>query len=103
MRLYLDDFGTGYSSLAYLQRFPVDALKIDRSFVENMMQNASSAELVRTIISMAQNLGLQVVAEGVETEGQLRALRELGCPQAQGFLFAQPLLGPQAEQFLGAL
>ena len=103
VRLYLDDFGTGYSSLAYLQRFPVDALKIDRSFVDNMMQNASSAELVRTIISMAQNLGLQVVAEGVENEGQLRALRELGCPQAQGFLFAEPLLKPQAEQFLGAL
>ncbi len=103
VKLYLDDFGTGYSSLAYLQRFPVDALKIDRSFVENMMQNASSAELVRTIISMAQNLGLQVVAEGVETEGQLTALRELGCPQAQGFLFAKPLLKPQAERFLGAL
>ena len=103
VKLYLDDFGTGYSSLAYLQRFPVDALKIDRSFVDNMTQDAGSAELVRTIISMAQNLGLQVVAEGVETETQLSALRELGCPQAQGFLFAEPLLKAQAERFLGVL
>ncbi len=103
VKLYLDDFGTGYSSLSYLRRFPVDALKIDRSFVEGMTQDEGSAELVRTMISMAQNLGLQVVAEGVETEAQLRALRELGCPQAQGFLFAEPLLKPQVERFLGAL
>ena len=100
-KLYLDDFGTGYSSLAYLQRFPVDALKIDRSFVDNMTKETSSAELVRTIINMAQNLGLQVVAEGVETPAQLAALRELGCPQAQGFLFAEPLSEAQAERFLG--
>ena len=103
VKLYLDDFGTGYSSLAYLQRFPVDALKIDRSFVDDMTKDESSAELVRTVINMAQNLGLQVVAEGVETEAQLSALRKLGCPQAQGFLFAKPLLQDQAEQFLGAL
>ena len=100
IKLYLDDFGTGYSSLSYLQRFPVDALKIDRSFIHSMTRNEESAELVRTIINMAQNLGLEAVAEGVETQEQLEQLRNLGCPYTQGYLFAKPLSEAQAEAFL---
>ena len=100
LKLYLDDFGTGYSSLSYLQRFPVDALKIDRSFIDSMTSSEESAELVRTIINMAQNLGLQAVAEGVETEEQLERLRDLGCSYTQGYLFAKPLSEEQAEEFM---
>ena len=100
LKLYLDDFGTGYSSLSYLQRFPVDALKIDRSFIHSMTRNEESAELVRTIINMAQNLGLQAVAEGVETHEQLERLRDLGCSYTQGYLFAKPLSEAQAEAFI---
>ncbi len=100
LKLYLDDFGTGYSSLSYLQRFPVDALKIDRSFIHSMTSSEESAELVRTIINMAQNLGLQAVAEGVETHEQLDRLRDLGCSYTQGYLFAKPLSEEQAERFM---
>ncbi len=90
-RLSLDDFGTGYSSLSYLRRFPLDTLKIDRSFVSCLGEDHENAALVETIVSMARALGLDVVAEGVETEEQLRLLRELGCDRAQGFLLARPL------------
>ena len=100
LRLYLDDFGTGYSSLAYLQRFPVDALKIDRSFVMEMLDDEGSAELVRTILAMAQNLGLVAVAEGVEHRAQLTRLKELGCAYTQGFLFAKPLNQTEVVSFL---
>ncbi len=100
LRLYLDDFGTGYSSLAYLQRFPVDALKIDRSFVMEMLDDEGSAELVRTILAMAQNLGLVAVAEGVEHRAQLARLKELGCAYTQGFLFAKPLNQTEVVSFL---
>jgi diguanylate cyclase (GGDEF)-like protein len=89
-RLSLDDFGTGYSSLSYLKRFPLDTLKIDRAFI-NGIGNGEGTALVATIVSMAETLGLDVVAEGVETEEQLRRLRELGCDKAQGFLLARPL------------
>jgi diguanylate cyclase (GGDEF)-like protein len=90
-RLSLDDFGTGYSSLSYLKRFPLDTLKIDRSFVSGLGTGQDDTALVATIVSMAGSLGLEVVAEGVETEEQLRRLRELGCDRAQGFLLARPL------------
>jgi len=90
-RLSLDDFGTGYSSLSYLKRFPLDTLKIDRSFVSGLGTGQEDTALVATIVSMAGTLGLEVVAEGVETEEQLRRLRELGCDRAQGFLLARPL------------
>jgi diguanylate cyclase (GGDEF)-like protein/PAS domain S-box-containing protein len=100
VQLYIDDFGTGYSSLSYLQRFSTDTLKIDRSFISKMSESEESAELVRTIISMAHNLGMQVVAEGIETAEQLASLRELRCEYAQGYLFAKPLEPTQAAEFL---
>ena len=91
LRLHIDDFGTGYSSLSYLQRFDADVLKVDRSFVMKMLENDDSAELVRTIVSMAHNLGMQVVAEGVETAEQYALLRALGCEYVQGYLFSKPV------------
>ena len=96
--LHIDDFGTGYSSLSYLQRFDADALKIDRSFIAKMGEEAS-AELVRTIINMAHNLGMRVVAEGVETPEQLAQLKALGCEYVQGYLFSKPLAAPAASAF----
>lgn len=95
VQLSIDDFGTGYSSLSYLHKFPIDTLKVDRSFVSRMGANGENCEIVRTIITLAQNLGLDVIAEGVETVDQIEKLRELGCRYAQGYLFAKPL--PQEE------
>jgi EAL domain-containing protein (putative c-di-GMP-specific phosphodiesterase class I) len=95
MRIAIDDFGTGYSSLAYLTRFPVGSLKIDRSFVASVNDDPSAAAIVRTIIEMAHTLGFTVVAEGVETEAQAEYLRRHGCEQGQGYLFARPM--PAAE------
>jgi len=91
LRVYLDDFGTGYSSLSYLKRFPLDTLKIDRSFVQDMLPGNSEHSLVEAIIAMARSLGLKVVAEGVETEEQLRMLGVMGCHYAQGYHLARPL------------
>jgi EAL domain-containing protein (putative c-di-GMP-specific phosphodiesterase class I) len=91
VRLCIDDFGTGYSSLSYLRRFALDILKIDRSFVTDMLNNGESQEIVRTILSLGRNLGMTVVAEGVETRGQMTLLKSLGCEFAQGYLFARPL------------
>lgn len=88
--LSIDDFGTGYSSLSRLQRLPVDSLKIDRSFISGMDRDKEAREIVHIIIMLAHNLGLKVVAEGVETEQQARQLRELGCELAQGYFFARP-------------
>ena len=100
VQLSIDDFGTGYSSLSYLQRFPIDTLKIDRSFVTQMMENEENLAIVRTIVALAQNLGMDVVAEGVETEDQLRLLRKLECENGQGFLFSTPLGGGQLDEFI---
>ncbi len=87
----LDDFGTGYSSLSYLQRLPVDRIKIDKSFVANLTSNPSDAAIVRAVVGMAHSLGLKVIAEGVETEGQLGFLRGINCEEIQGFVFSRPL------------
>ena len=100
VQLSIDDFGTGYSSLSYLQRFPVDTLKIDRSFVNQMMENEENIAIVRTIVALAQNLGMDVIAEGVETEAQLNLLRKLECENGQGYLFATPLNATIVEQFI---
>jgi len=91
VRLAIDDFGTGYSSLAYLKRFPIQRLKIDRSFVSGLPAQASDLAIVRAIVQMGRALGMQTVAEGVETEAQRECLGAAGCDQFQGFLFAPAL------------
>jgi diguanylate cyclase (GGDEF)-like protein len=101
VRVAIDDFGTGYSSLARLQRMPVDIVKIDRSFIERMAVEDDEV-LVRAIVTLASQLGLTTVAEGVETPDQLERLRDLGCLAAQGFLFSPPCPAPQAATLLGA-
>ncbi len=98
--LSLDDFGTGFSSLSYLVRFPFDCIKIDRSFIAGVPDVRASATVVTAIISLAQSLGIRVVAEGVETEGQLAFLRERGCRFVQGYLFARPMPGEEAGAFI---
>ena len=100
LRLHIDDFGTGYSSLSYLCRLPIHTLKIDRSFVERMGEADSDLEIVKTIIRLAKNLGLSIIAEGVETKDQLDQLIELGCEEAQGYLFSQPVESTAAEELL---
>jgi diguanylate cyclase (GGDEF)-like protein len=98
--LSIDDFGTGYSSLSYLHRFPVNALKVDRSFVNRMTSGDENLEIVRTIVTLARNLGMDVVAEGIETGEQLAQLKALKCDYGQGYLFAKPLDAPAAEDLL---
>jgi EAL domain-containing protein (putative c-di-GMP-specific phosphodiesterase class I) len=91
VELAIDDFGTGHSSLAYLKRFPVQCLKIDRAFIRDLGSDEDSAAIVRSIVALARGLKMRTVAEGVETESQLAMLRELGCDEFQGYLFARPL------------
>jgi EAL domain-containing protein (putative c-di-GMP-specific phosphodiesterase class I) len=95
IRFSIDDFGTGYSSLSYLQRLPVDEIKIDKSFVMNMMADENSAAIVGSIIELAHNLGLKVVAEGVENKDILDRLTLLGCDAGQGYFISRPI--PQLE------
>jgi EAL domain-containing protein (putative c-di-GMP-specific phosphodiesterase class I) len=101
IQICIDDFGTGYSSLSYLLRFPAQTLKIDRSFVSGISLGSQHAEMVRTIIVLARNLGMDVVAEGVEAEDQMERLRALECDYAQGYLFSRPVEARAAELLLG--
>jgi EAL domain-containing protein (putative c-di-GMP-specific phosphodiesterase class I) len=98
--LAIDDFGTGYSSLSYLKSFPIDTLKIDRSFLAKIDEDVSRVELIETIIALSRVLGLSAVAEGVETAEQLELVRRLGAHSAQGFYFSMPLEAPIAEELL---
>jgi EAL domain-containing protein (putative c-di-GMP-specific phosphodiesterase class I) len=98
LRFAIDDFGTGYSSLAYLKRFPLHSIKIDRSFIRDMMNHSEDASIVKTIISMAHSLNMIVLAEGVETNQQMDFLNEHNCNEVQGFLISCPL---SAEDFTG--
>jgi diguanylate cyclase (GGDEF)-like protein/PAS domain S-box-containing protein len=100
IQLSMDDFGTGYSSLSYLHRFPLDTLKIDRSFVSQMCAHSKNVEIVGTIMNLATGLSMNVVAEGVETQEQLDNLRQMGCNSAQGFFFSRPLPADKIEELL---
>ena len=100
VRLSIDDFGTGYSSLSYLSRFPIDQLKIDRSFVADMTRNAEDAAIVAAIVSLGHTLGLELVAEGVETLRQACLLRELGCETLQGYFFSRPVPPQEVTELL---
>jgi EAL domain-containing protein (putative c-di-GMP-specific phosphodiesterase class I) len=99
-RLAVDDYGTGYSSLAYLRRLPLNELKIDKSFVQRMARDASDAVIVRSTIDLAHNMGLYVVAEGVEDETTLERLRALGCDMVQGFFLAKPMTAKDVAHWM---
>jgi EAL domain-containing protein (putative c-di-GMP-specific phosphodiesterase class I) len=101
--LSIDDFGTGYSSLSYLKRFPIDTIKIDRSFVKDLHNDADDAAICAAILAMSTQLGLRVVAEGVETREQLEFLRRHGCHHIQGFLFGKPKSSAEFFEFLASL
>ena len=100
VRISIDDFGTGYSSLAYLRHLPADILKIDKSFVEGLGENAEDTAIVRMVVDLAHTLGMEVIAEGVERADQLAQLAEMGCDMAQGYFFARPLPPEDASRFL---
>jgi PAS domain S-box-containing protein len=100
VRISIDDFGTGFSSLSHLRRFPIDTLKIDRSFVSDLKMNPENREIIRTIIGLARNLGMDVVAEGTETLDEIGYLKSLGCEFAQGYFFSKPLDSAAAGAFL---
>jgi EAL domain-containing protein (putative c-di-GMP-specific phosphodiesterase class I) len=102
VRVAIDDFGTGHSSLAYLREFPVDALKIDRSFIQGIGSSASSAALIQTLVRLGKTLNLETLAEGIEARDQLRALQRWHCDHGQGFLFAPALEVEEFAQFLDA-
>ncbi len=100
VRIAIDDFGTGYSSLSYLQQFPIDTLKIDRSFVGDIRAEQGDASIINAIVAMARGLNLDLIAEGVENRTQLRYLRSQGCSEVQGFIFSDPVPADQVKLML---
>ena len=100
MRIAIDDFGTGYSALGYLREFPIDTVKMDRSFVHDLAHGAGDAALVRSVLELGDALGMQIIAEGIETTKQLESLSTLRCATGQGFHFAPPLTAGQFEVLL---
>ena len=102
VRISLDDFGTGYSSLSYLRRFPIDNIKIDRSFVQDIISNQSNAAITKAIIALAHGLGLSVTAEGVEHQDELEFLRQHECDKIQGYLLSRPLPAVDIARLLKA-
>jgi diguanylate cyclase len=102
IRIAIDDFGTGFSSLGQLRHFPIDVLKVDRSFVQGVEHDAKDAAIAANLVSLAHALGLVAIAEGIESSGQLASFRELGCDQAQGFLFARPAPPEELTELLAS-
>ncbi|MGH8106160.1 MAG: EAL domain-containing protein, partial [Arenimonas sp.] len=102
VKVWLDDFGTGFSGLSHLRRVPVDGVKIDRSFVTDLLRDPDDLALTTAIIAMAHSLGITVVAEGIETEGQYGVLRERGCDQGQGFWLGRPMLSQEVAKLFAA-
>jgi EAL domain-containing protein (putative c-di-GMP-specific phosphodiesterase class I) len=100
--LAIDDFGTGYSSLAYLKLFPVDTLKVDRSFVDGLGEDPQDTAIVHSVVALAKALGLSVTGEGIETDRQRLLLRDLGCERGQGYFFARPCPAADLEPLLRA-
>jgi EAL domain-containing protein (putative c-di-GMP-specific phosphodiesterase class I) len=102
VRLAIDDFGTGYSSLAYLRKFPVDALKIDRTFISNVATSPDAAAIIHTLVQLGKTLRIDTLAEGIEDDEQLQHLQREHCDQGQGFIFARPLDSEGIQAFLKA-
>jgi EAL domain-containing protein (putative c-di-GMP-specific phosphodiesterase class I) len=100
VRIAIDDFGTGYSSLSYLSQMPVDVLKIDKSFIDDILDSRQQMALVETIVNLARTLGLAVVAEGIELDGHRAALQEMGCSYGQGYLFSKPITSDEFQVYL---
>ncbi|UCE70879.1 MAG: EAL domain-containing protein, partial [Nitrospiraceae bacterium] len=97
---HIDDFGTGYSSLSYLHKFPVDVLKIDRSFVQRIGFNDENMEIIKAIVMLAHSMNMEIIAEGVETDDQIAFLKSLKCEYVQGYLFSRPLDHEGIEKFM---
>jgi EAL domain-containing protein (putative c-di-GMP-specific phosphodiesterase class I) len=102
VHISIDDFGTGYSSLNYLKKLPIERLKIDRSFIQDIVQDSDDRAIIGAVTSMAHKMGIKTVAEGVETEEQLAFLRDSDCDEAQGFLFSRPLPAAEFNEMIAA-